>query len=138
MLNGVGSLIYGFEQQKVSEMQQNSSSKDMIKVIDFGLSQPYGAGPMLQQCGTPYYIAPEVFKGGYDEKCDMWSVGVILFLTVSGRPPFWGANRKEIIDNLKQGSYNFDPKYWSEKSDDVKDLITKLLQKDPKKRLSAS
>ena len=48
MLNGVGSLIYGFEHQKVSESSQNSSSKDMIKVIDFGLSQPYGAGPMLQ------------------------------------------------------------------------------------------
>ena len=68
----------------------------------------------------------------------MWSIGVILYLTVSGRPPFWGENRKEIIGSLKQRAYTFDPEYWSDKSDEVKDLITKLLEKDPKKRISAS
>ena len=61
-----------------------------------------------------------------------------MFFTVSGRPPFWGENKKEIFENLKKGNYSFDPEYWSDKSDDVKDLITKLLEKDPKRRFSAS
>ena len=131
-----------FFQQTISNDQQSSQQetqqKDVIKVIDFGLSQPFMAGPMLQQCGTQYYIAPEVSKGSYDEKCDMWSIGVILYFTVSGRPPFWGDNKQEIFENLKKGSYSFDAEYWSDKSDDVKDLITRLLEKDPKKRFSAS
>ena len=61
-----------------------------------------------------------------------------MFFTVSGRPPFWGENKEEIFENLKKGNYSFDPEYWSDKSDDVKDLITKLLEKDPKRRFSAS
>ena len=62
--------------------------KDKIKVIDFGTSQPYAKDGMHNVFGTPYYIAPEVLKGDYDEKCDLWSIGVILYMMMCGRPPF--------------------------------------------------
>lgn len=68
----------------------------------------------------------------------MWSIGVILFMMMSGCPPFSGANDQIIIQNVRKGDYKFNPLYWSDKSDAVKDLITKLLEKDPKKRFTAS
>jgi calcium-dependent protein kinase len=60
-------------------------------VIDFGTSQKFEKGKYLtQQYGTAYYIAPEVLRGHYNEKCDIWSIGVILYILLSGRPPFDG------------------------------------------------
>lgn len=60
--------------------------------------------------GTAYYIAPEVLTGKYDEKCDIWSIGVILYILMSGEPPFAGNNDTEIIQNVKKGKYNFNSK----------------------------
>jgi len=62
-----------------------------IKVIDFGLSKNFDDGEvMTTKAGTPYYIAPEVLKGKYDKSCDVWSSGVILYILLSGVPPFYG------------------------------------------------
>ena len=88
--------------------------------------------------GTPYYIAPEVLRGDYDKQCDMWSIGVILFMMMSGCPPFSGPNDHAIIESVRRGEYKFDPRYWSDKSSEVKDLVSKLLEKDPKKRFTAA
>ena len=123
---------------KPENIMINPKNKDQIKVIDFGTSQPYGQEHMHLVFGTPYYIAPEVLQGDYDKQCDMWSIGVILFMMMSGCPPFSGANDQIIIQNVRKGEYSFNPLYWSDKSDAVKDLITKLLEKDPKKRCTAS
>ena len=123
---------------KPENIMINPKNKDQIKVIDFGTSQPYGQEHMHLVFGTPYYIAPEVLQGDYDKQCDMWSIGVILFMMMSGCPPFSGANDQIIIQNVRKGEYSFNPLYWSDKSDAVKDLITKLLEKDPKKRYTAS
>ena len=66
-----------------------------IKIIDFGTSQVFsGDKKMSQKFGTPYYIAPEVLKKSYNEKCDLWSCGVILYILLCGYPPFNGANDK--------------------------------------------
>jgi len=72
----------------------DTKNKGSIKVIDFGTSHAYDTEnhTMHQIYGTPYYIAPEVLVGNYDEKCDLWSIGVILYIMMCGRPPFGGSN----------------------------------------------
>ena len=66
-----------------------------IKIIDFGTSQKFEKGKDLtQKFGTPYYIAPEVLKKKFGEKCDIWSIGVILYILLCGYPPFNGQNDK--------------------------------------------
>ncbi len=77
-----------------------------LKVIDFGTSQVYDpAKKMNQTYGTPYYIAPEILAGEYNEKCDIWSLGVLLFILLSGKPPFDGATDDEILENVQKGVY---------------------------------
>lgn len=67
----------------------NDSSDAPLKIIDFGTSKTFMPNEIMnQKFGTPYYIAPEVLKKHYDEKCDIWSCGVILYLMLSGKPPF--------------------------------------------------
>ena len=60
--------------------------------------------------GTAYYIAPEVLSGNYDEKCDIWSIGVITYILLSGMPPFPGGTDEEIMAKVKKGKYNFKSK----------------------------
>ena len=73
--------------------------------------------------GTSYYVAPEVIEGTYSEKCDIWSVGVILFILLSGEPPFNGNTDEEIVEKIKIGEYEFSNERWNEISDEAKDLI---------------
>lgn len=77
-----------------------------IKLIDFGTSMHYteDSPKMVEQYGTPYYIAPEVLKGSYNQKCDMWSVGVIMYILLSGEPPFHGTDI-EIMNKVKKGTF---------------------------------
>lgn len=70
-----------------------------LKIIDFGTSTMYEKGTTLKTThGTSYYIAPEVLVKKYDERCDVWSVGVILYILLSGKPPFDGDNDEEITE----------------------------------------
>ena len=75
---------------------------DQVKLIDFGTSKKFTKNdlPITQMVGTPYYIAPEVIKKSYDEKCDLWSAGVIMFILLSGQPPFGGRNEQQIMNNV--------------------------------------
>mmetsp|Transcript_92019 Transcript_92019/g.137800 ORF Transcript_92019/g.137800 Transcript_92019/m.137800 type:complete len:83 (-) Transcript_92019:210-458(-) len=82
---------------------------------------------MSQKLGTPYYIAPEVIKKKYNEKCDVWSCGVILYILLCGYPPFNGSSNEIIMEGVKKGSYSFDPPEWDNVSDEAKDLIGKML-----------
>jgi len=117
---------------------EESGEFDKIKLIDFGESLEYTKGEKYSDMvGTPYYIAPEVLNKSYDEKCDMWSVGVITYILLSGTPPFGGRNEKQIMANVQTGKFNFNNPAWNNVSENAKDFISKLLVMDPAKRMSA-
>ncbi|KAK6589771.1 calmodulin-domain kinase 1 [Cryptosporidium xiaoi] len=110
-----------------------------IKIIDFGLSTFFQQNTkMKDRIGTAYYIAPEVLRGTYDEKCDIWSAGVILYILLSGTPPFYGKNEYDILKRVETGKYAFDLPQWRSVSDDAKDLIRKMLTFHPSMRISAT
>ena len=118
-------------------LEQNKDF-DQLKIIDFGTSLKYEPDKFLdEKLGTPYYIAPEVLNKKYNEKCDIWSCGVILYIILSGVPPFNGANDQEIMKNVKIGKFSFSDPCWSNVSDKAKDLIKKLLTYDIDQRPSA-
>ena len=109
-----------------------------VKLIDLGTAKIFEKGQQENKyVGSSYYMAPEIIKRKYDEKCDLWSIGVILYILLTGRPPFDGNDDEEILENVKKGVYD----KWSYPfpilSAQSKDLIFKLLQYDPKKRLNA-
>ena len=109
-----------------------------VKLIDFGTAKIFEKGVQENKyVGSSYYMAPEVIKRKYDEKCDLWSIGVILYILLTGRPPFDGNDDEEILENVKKGVYDKWAYPFPLLSAHGKDLIFKLLQYDPKKRLSA-
>ncbi|CAG9313378.1 unnamed protein product [Blepharisma stoltei] len=109
-----------------------------IKIIDFGISERLKSDAKLRETiGTLYYMAPEVVKGEYDQKCDVWSAGVILYIMLCGRPPFYGNSNLELIKCIKKGPKMTD-KIWNSISAEVKDLIHKMLAVEPADRLSAA
>ena len=91
--------------------------------------------------GTPYTIAPEVIQGDYDEKSDIWSIGVITYLLLSGETPFGGLdgeNLRAVKENIMRGQLLFEPAdVWDHVSQDGKDFVKLLLQPDPNKRPTA-
>ena len=87
--------------------------------------------------GTPYYIAPEVIKEVYDEKCDIWSIAVIFYVLLCVYPPFNGDTDVEIMQNFQRGKFVFSQEEWGVISNEAKDLIKKMLTYEPLKRISA-
>ena len=77
-----------------------------------------------------YYIAPEVLGETYDEKCDIWSAGVIFYILLCGYPPFNGQSDKEIMAAVKKGEFDFPDEEWSVITEEGKDLIRKMLTKN--------
>ncbi len=92
--------------------------------------------------GTPYTVAPEVIRGCYDERCDIWAIGVITFLLLSGEPPFGGCGGPEplltVRSNILRGNFSFEPpEVWDRVSPNARHFITALLVTDPKSRPTA-
>jgi calcium-dependent protein kinase len=110
----------------------------MIKLIDFGTAKIFEKNKVEKRIiGSSYYIAPEVLWGSYNEKCDLWSCGVILYILLSGQPPFGGKDEDEIFDKIKGGRFDITSGIWKSTSKEAKDLIKGLLTRNAKLRLSA-
>jgi len=92
---------------------------------------------MSQISGTPYYIAPEVLNEAYDEKCDVWSCGVILYILLCGYPPFNGDNDLDIMKAVKNGKFDFPKEEWDGVSAEAKELLKNMLKYNSKDRFSA-
>ncbi|KAL3521492.1 hypothetical protein ACH5RR_019641 [Cinchona calisaya] len=109
-----------------------------IKLADFGLATYIKQGQSLHgTVGSPFYIAPEVLMGGYDQAADVWSAGVILYILLSGIPPFWGKTKSRIFDAVRMSDLRFPSNPWDNISYTAKELIRGMLCKDPSQRLSA-
>ncbi|XP_029777995.1 serine/threonine-protein kinase Chk2 isoform X2 [Suricata suricatta] len=121
-----------------------SSQKEdcLIKITDFGQSKILGETSLMRTlCGTPTYLAPEVLNSfgtaGYNRAVDCWSLGVILFICLSGYPPFSEHKTQvSLKDQITSGKFNFIPEVWAEVSEKALDLVKKLLIVDPKVRFT--
>mmetsp|Transcript_22472 Transcript_22472/g.41839 ORF Transcript_22472/g.41839 Transcript_22472/m.41839 type:complete len:590 (-) Transcript_22472:353-2122(-) len=115
-----------------------SQDRDDLKLIDFGFSKFRDRfEKMKTDCGTLSYIAPEVLAHDYTSQCDMWSLGVIVFILLSGKMPFYGPD-SEQIQNIKVGSFVMRPDVWNRISSQASDFVRSLLELDPNRRLSSN
>ncbi|KAK4377810.1 hypothetical protein RND71_004106 [Anisodus tanguticus] len=87
--------------------------------------------------GSPYYVAPEVLRKHYGLECDIWSAGVIIYILLSGVPPFWDESEQGIFEQVLKGELDFASEPWPTISESAKNLVRKMLVRDPKKRLTA-
>jgi len=111
----------------------NKEEGSPIKLVDFGLGKIFGDygklynNEMKSTVGTIYYISPEVLKGKYDQFCDIWSCGVILYFMLSGELPFFGKNDDEVYDKILSMKIEFPEKQWKNINSDAIDLIKKMI-----------
>ncbi|KAL0314525.1 UNVERIFIED_CONTAM: Calcium-dependent protein kinase [Sesamum angustifolium] len=105
-----------------------------LKATDFGLSVFIESDGV----GSAYYVAPEVLRRNYGKEIDVWSAGVILYILLSGFPPFWAETEKGIFEEILKGHVDLQTVPWPTISAGAKDLITKMLTVDPRKRITAA
>lgn len=120
---------------------ESKSREAQVKLIDFGLAKFYDpssqqANLMRTRIGTPYYMAPEVLEGAYDETCDMWSIGVITYCLLCGYPPFNAETDQQLFRKIKLCDYEFHMPEWGAVSSDAKNFIQNLITPNPKLRMS--
>ncbi|XP_022631429.1 calcium-dependent protein kinase 3 isoform X2 [Vigna radiata var. radiata] len=109
-----------------------------LKATDFGLSVFFKPGDVFKDLvGSAYYVAPEVLRRSYGPEADIWSAGVILFILLSGVPPFWAENEQGIFNAILRGRIDFESDPWPSISSSAKDLVKNMLRVDPKSRPSA-
>ncbi|XP_049402257.1 calcium-dependent protein kinase 20-like [Solanum stenotomum] len=116
----------------------NEKEESSLKTIDFGLSVFFRPGETFTDVvGSPYYVAPEVLRKRYGPECDIWSAGVIIYILLSGVPPFWDETEQGIFEQIVKGELDLVSEPWPAISESAKDLVRKMLVRDPKKRLTA-
>ncbi|XP_073274126.1 calcium-dependent protein kinase 20-like [Primulina huaijiensis] len=116
----------------------NEQEESPLKTIDFGLSMFFKPGETFSDVvGSPYYVAPEVLRKHYGPECDVWSAGVIIYILLCGVPPFWDESEQGIFEQVLKGELDFVSEPWPSISESAKDLVRKMLVRDPKKRLTA-
>jgi len=120
-------------------LMADDTPESEVKITDFGLSKAFDEQTQVMQtpCGTPGYIAPEVLvMKGYDKQCDVWSLGVIVYILLCGFPPFYADNDAQLFEKIKRGEFEFLRPYWDPISDSAKDFIRQMLRVDPKQRIT--
>ncbi|OVA01088.1 Protein kinase domain [Macleaya cordata] len=116
----------------------NKDDDFSLKAIDFGLSVFFKPGQIFTDVvGSPYYVAPEVLCKHYGPEADVWTAGVILYILLSGVPPFWAETQQGIFDAVLKGEIDFESDPWPVISDSAKDLIRRMLCSRPSDRLTA-
>ncbi|KAL6506152.1 Calcium-dependent protein kinase 17 [Orobanche gracilis] len=116
----------------------NKDENSPLKATDFGLSVFFKEGEVFKDIvGSAYYIAPEVLKRRYGPEVDIWSIGVMLYILLSGVPPFWAESENGIFNAILRGHVDFSSDPWPSISNGAKDLVRKMLNSDPKQRLTA-
>ena len=122
-------------------MFEDTTATAELKLIDFGLAHKFfsksGHADMGSFVGTPDYVAPEVLQGRYGHKCDMWSVGVIMYVMLSGQLPFSASSVNAVYARILSGDFSTQSEVWGSISQQAINLLQKLLVVDPSKRLSA-
>jgi len=144
MLNSIGYLHgqgIAHRDLKPENILLKSADSDIIKLSDFGLSRILDEGSFMKTvCGTPQYVAPEVLtratKEGYGKAVDLWSLGVILYVLLSGTMPFEEDGQTTLFEKVKKGVFKFPAKQWKGVSEEAKNLIKGLLVVDPSQRLT--
>ncbi|XP_026425435.1 calcium-dependent protein kinase 13-like [Papaver somniferum] len=116
----------------------NKKETSPLKAIDFGLSIFFKPGEKFSEIvGSPYYMAPEVLKRNYGPEIDIWSAGVILYILLCGVPPFWAESEQGVAQAILRGTIDFKRDPWPNVSENAKNLVQKMLEPDPKLRLTA-
>ena len=116
-------------------LNPGSERDNRIKVIDFGLSQ--NADKLKTKVGTAYYVSPEILKGNYTQLCDIWSAGVILYILLTGDPPFNGASDQIIYNKIMKFDFSFPENKWKHISKEAKDLLQNHMLVPENKRATA-
>ncbi|XP_050019275.1 serine/threonine-protein kinase 33 [Alexandromys fortis] len=127
---------------KSSFLDDNNEMNLNIKVTDFGLAvRKHGSrseGMMQTTCGTPIYMAPEVINAHeYSQQCDIWSIGVIMYLLLCGEPPFLANSEEKLFELIRKGELQFQDPVWDSVSDSAKNVLKQLMKVDPAHRITA-
>ncbi|CAI7870061.1 unnamed protein product, partial [Closterium sp. NIES-54] len=87
--------------------------------------------------GTPQYMAPELIQGEYGPEVDVWSAGVVMYIAMCGVPPFWASSNRSLAEAIRGKEVSFKSAKWAGVPEECKDLIGRMLVKDPKRRITA-
>lgn len=113
----------------------DKSHQNVVKLVDFGLAKMFSSSELKTKVGAYHYVAPEIFSGSYTPQVDAWSLGVMLYIMLTGEPPFHSSSPESIFASIKSGSYSMNQPVWNDISPAAKDLVKGLLEVDVNKRI---